>query len=534
MDEDSPDELTAEEVSVLKDFAQAKLDGRVSRRDVVKGGGLLALLGAGGASGYGVSKARAAADPPGINFDAGHGIEWSGTDFSFYHNDAADRLEADTGASTSVYIPSGASGDITVGGGTALTGSKYSVAYDDLSSWSAQDASAPLSIPTYVSGDDDVIHVDVIHVPEGWNGYRYWMHFTPFSSADPATENPSVVASNDGDNWEVPAGLTNPIYPEPSSGHYSDTTIELLDDDRLCIVFRWNNGSTGNSKLYAGYSDDGVSWTSRQELVSFNQNTEAMCPSLERIGNEYHLWTVNGETSPHTVEYRVGDTVADAAQASPTTISMTNQQVPFWNFNVTYHNGLFKAMYSSEVADPLYLAHSTDGETWESQTSVALDTGGYDSEKIYQGMLLPKLKKGEMIYDVFYCKYGSSLSIARTELTTSTSGAGSGLSPTGYTDVTSSRSFNTWYQNSTGKPLEVKVSVVASVAGLIRAQMMVNDTQTLFKVADSQMDAAQYGRIHVDAVVPDGYYYQVNAGGTNDSNSVGDNADIDRWVEQTL
>ncbi len=79
----------------------------------------------------------------------------------------------------------------------------------------AANAANVLTIPTYDS-NPNVGHPDVLYVAGGWNGYPYWMAMTPYPSTD--RENPSIVASADGNTWVVPAGLTNRVVPLPAGG----------------------------------------------------------------------------------------------------------------------------------------------------------------------------------------------------------------------------------------------------------------------------------------------------------------------------
>ncbi len=66
-------------------------------------------------------------------------------------------------------------------------------------------------------------HPDVQYFPNGFNGYKYWMVFTPYNGAVGANvdskryENPTVVVSNDGLTWRPPAGISNPIQRTPTN-----------------------------------------------------------------------------------------------------------------------------------------------------------------------------------------------------------------------------------------------------------------------------------------------------------------------------
>ena len=73
-------------------------------------------------------------------------------------------------------------------------------------------ATEKLSIPTY-DGTTSHIHPSVVDFTSlglpPWNGFRFWMAFTPFTLN--SRERPSIVASHNGSDWEVPPNVTNPI-----------------------------------------------------------------------------------------------------------------------------------------------------------------------------------------------------------------------------------------------------------------------------------------------------------------------------------
>lgn len=125
-----------------------------------------------------------------------------------------------------------------------------------------------LQIPTY-DGSHEPVHPAVVRTQTPWNGYRYWMAFTPYPHGDDTKENPSIVASVDGVTWVVPNGLTNPIAPKPSpSGSYNrDTQLIFAPEE---------NGGKGRMYCYwmrmyvspigqRSYSDDGIHWSTPED-----------------------------------------------------------------------------------------------------------------------------------------------------------------------------------------------------------------------------------------------------------------------------
>lgn len=115
------------------------------------------------------------------------------------------------------------------------TGAGY---FDDVELVSVQDlapyqplmnAASPQTIPTY-DGTNQPTHPSVVKFDQPWNGYTYWMAMTPYPYNDGSYENPSIVVSNDGENWIVPSGLTNPLVGTPNPGHNCDADLVYVPE----------------------------------------------------------------------------------------------------------------------------------------------------------------------------------------------------------------------------------------------------------------------------------------------------------------
>src|SRR5665811_1020284 len=94
----------------------------------------------------------------------------------------------------------------------------------NLSTASAVNAPSALSTPVPYFGTE-MVHPDVYFNPAGWNGHKFWMAATPYAGTDSAYENPSIYYSDDGQSWNTPVGLTNPVVVKPAGGYNSDTDI---------------------------------------------------------------------------------------------------------------------------------------------------------------------------------------------------------------------------------------------------------------------------------------------------------------------
>jgi hypothetical protein len=117
-----------------------------------------------------------------------------------------------------------------------------------------------LNIPTY-DGSNQPVHPSVVWIPNKLSGYKYWMAFTPYPDFDSSKENPSIVASNDGVNWEVPQGVTNPLVPAPDTGYYADPAL-LWDGTKLYLYWMHSIGSH-----YRITSTNGITWTEKETVT---------------------------------------------------------------------------------------------------------------------------------------------------------------------------------------------------------------------------------------------------------------------------
>jgi hypothetical protein len=247
--------------------------------------------------------------------------------------------EADQDAATKKYV------DDHAGGNTAT----------------ATNAATPCATPTS-DGSGQAIHPSVVCFPSGWNGYKYWMAMTPFPAGDAALENPEILASDDGDTWEVPAGLTNPIDPEPSPHHNADTELLYGQDGVLYCYYIQVEAST--VRVMVRSSTDGVSWGGETELFS-GTNTNAS-PTVVWDGAQYRMYYVDYSASPYTLKYRTCATPAGTWSAEiACTVSGTPAGNEIWHIDIHKRGGAwhgFFNLYSGE--HPIYFGTSTDGVSW--------------------------------------------------------------------------------------------------------------------------------------------------------------------------
>lgn len=142
-----------------------------------------------------------------------------------------------------------------------------------------------LDLPTYDNSNVHT-HPSVQFFWDGWNGYKYWMAFTPYTST--ANENPSIVASNNGIDWVEPQGITNPIAPAPGLPNYnSDPELVKVGTALRCYWREYND--SGNNILWYKESSDGIEWGTAVQC-SFTTYHEFLSPCIIKRSSDWIMW----------------------------------------------------------------------------------------------------------------------------------------------------------------------------------------------------------------------------------------------------
>lgn len=259
-----------------------------------------------------------------------------------------------------------------------------------------------VTAPTY-DGSGILVHPDVVDFGAGttWNGWRFWMAMTPYPDLNSAYENPSILVSSDGATWQVPAGLTNPVYPAPTTGWNSDTDLAYdPDTDELVLIFRSNDFSPRVAR-----SADGVTWPATPTAPSWTLiGDQATSPAIVRISEtEWHIWQVVKDTAsynggPRSV-YRWATTAPDAAWGTPTVCTgfpaNTVGDPTIWHADVVRHDGQYWMLSSEgregENPSAFHTATSLDGLAWSYGTVPVITEGSglWDNLQLYRGTLQP-------------------------------------------------------------------------------------------------------------------------------------------------
>lgn len=182
-------------------------------------------------------------------------------------------------------------------------------------------ASNYLSIPTYENSGEgthpSVIDFKTEYKLDQWNGFRYWMAFTPYPKGNSIYENPSLVASNDGQNWVVPPGITNPLENTPSHiltskyRNYNSDPELIYDPDTRSLNLYWRECLLNYyDRIWRIKIESDLKFGPKE--LCFEERGQdgeglALSPAIWRKSkNEWYMWTTNGYSLIHLYTSRDG------------------------------------------------------------------------------------------------------------------------------------------------------------------------------------------------------------------------------------
>ena len=162
---------------------------------------------------------------------------------------------------------------------------------------------SPLSL-NVLEKNTQVVHPSVIdfkseHQMESWGQFRYWMALTPYPYGKSGEENPCICVSNDGVNWYVPNGISNPLDVAEGGwklGFHSDTDmIYNPDRNELWIYYRFLTYDIWSVKLVKISESHQVSAPETIMQLSYDAETELKSMAVWRESSDkWHMWCGKG------------------------------------------------------------------------------------------------------------------------------------------------------------------------------------------------------------------------------------------------
>lgn len=261
----------------------------------------------------------------------------------------------------------------------------------------AKNASSYLNIPTY-DGSGQSNHPKVLYFNNGFAGYKYWMSYTPYPYGENVRENPSIVVSNNGIDWEVPQGAKNPVINWPGiSGEYNSDPNLVYNSttNEIEMWYRYSTASAANI-IYRVRTKDGINWTSPEQMYNSNPSYMILSPSVIIDDNKYKMWYVtdiNEGSKIRYIESTDGFTWTDPVDV---TAGMPSPYVP-WHMDVIKIDGNYHFLISSFKDGEVRLNNrvlmygvSPDEKTIESMSQILgpSSQGNWDDGQIYRSSLV--------------------------------------------------------------------------------------------------------------------------------------------------
>lgn len=212
-------------------------------------------------------------------------------------------------------------------------------------------------------GTGKCTHPSVVRFRTPWNGFKFWMAMTPY--ADTTQENPCIYASNDGINWVVPSGVTNPLYPAPDgtpTNYNSDTNL-IYDKAQNKLIMYYREFLTTGVTIYRTESTNGVNWAAKVKC-NFDDVRDQIAPTVIKTDKYYMYigWTLGFYESTDGISW-------SNFKECKTNIDLTGR---VWHCDVQVTGSKFRMVAAVELlgAPPayqteLYYAESTDMINWE-------------------------------------------------------------------------------------------------------------------------------------------------------------------------
>ena len=263
---------------------------------------------------------------------------------------------------------------------------------------------------TSVYGDAEAYHPKILDFNEKWNGYEYWLTYTPYPDSDEQKENPHVVASNDLINWETPQGFQNPLDDVPGDDHKkynSDSHLTYNNDlGRLECYWRFVNDEDNSVTIYRMWTKDGVNWA-KKEVVAYSENRKQkdyVAPAIIYEDGKYKIWYVDHDL---VIMYAEADVDSKnwndvkkieleyPKKLQPWHLDMVKTDKGYEMILMAFENWEKRGLAS------LYHSISIDNENWSKCTEIikpTTDTNYWDNRGIYRSSMIKK----DGVYLVYY------------------------------------------------------------------------------------------------------------------------------------
>ena len=261
---------------------------------------------------------------------------------------------------------------------------------------------------TTPEGSGQAVHPDVLEVPAGHLGYRYWMACTPYPFGDDRHENPVLRVSHDGINWQRLIGAPDPLVPAPEQAdwHHADTDL-VLHEGVLHVYYITTQCEGARTVFSVITSRDGVHWTAPQ--VVYRAAWGVSPAVLVHMGNWYlwYVWRDTNSTDPRSsLRLRSGTSAFEFGGDRRCELELPGMEV--WHIDVIADGDAFEALVAAfpTGTDPsrsrVFHVRSSDGLRFVPTSTAPLISPswfGWDDRMVYRSTMVRRDDGG---YRVWY------------------------------------------------------------------------------------------------------------------------------------
>ncbi len=162
-------------------------------------------------------------------------------------------------------------------------------------------------------GDNQAIHPKVLNFKEKWNGYKYWMVYSPYPDGNDKYENPHIKVSNDLINWTNKKCFKNPLVDTPVDYNHqlvynSDPHLVYnFDTDTLECYYRYVNDEKDIVIIYRLTTKDGIHWSDKEEIITAKRTIkDYISPAIIYENGIYKMWFVDKDRTLKYMESKDG------------------------------------------------------------------------------------------------------------------------------------------------------------------------------------------------------------------------------------
>lgn len=245
-------------------------------------------------------------------------------------------------------------------------------------------------------------HPKIVYMPNGLNGYKYWMAYTPYPKHNSRFENPVIAVSNDLVHWQPHPESKNTILDDGSYERnpkiYNSDTHLLYNPDTNKLECWWRHVDESTKKIiiYRRTSEDGVHWTKKEAVLESEDlhKLDWVSPAIVYDNGIYRIWYVNNAAVWYTESSDLKNYKA------PVKMEINyGEGIKPWHLDVEKTtNGYdmifvgYKVGAKNHYHMPLYYTNSKDGLTnWSDAKVILSERKGdnyWDNAGLYRSALL--------------------------------------------------------------------------------------------------------------------------------------------------